>query len=408
MRLILIIGLVLIASSVTYSSVINATKKNVQTGLDVLMSQNFQPLVGKRIGLVTNQTGLSRNKQHIIDLLAHDSRFKLTKLFSPEHGIRGTEDDLVNSAIDKKTGNPVFSLYGKHRKPTAKMLADVDVILFDLQDVGVRYYTYISTLALVMKAAKENNKLLIVLDRPNMIGGEQVEGPLLDKNQLGKFTSYYSLPTRYGMTIGELARLYNDYFNIHCHLQVIPMKNWHRKMYYDETGLTWINPSPNLKNLDAVIHYSGLGALEASSLSVGRGTSNPFLKYGAPWIDEIKLTKILNSHHLPGIYFKPIKFVPHAVKGMPSYPYVNQECHGFEPIILDRNQYKPITTAIHIMAVLEQLYPARAKIKNAASMLGERQIADKLKLGESINKMIGHWKHADFMNARKKALLYFQ
>lgn len=406
MRSILIIFFIMIAWPVAFSSVLTTSNKNVKTGLDVLMSQDFQPLIGKRIGLVTNQTGLSRNKQHIIDVLAHDSRFKLTKLFSPEHGIRGTEDDVVSSSIDKKTGLPVYSLYGKHRKPTANMLADVDVIVFDLQDVGVRYYTYISTLALVMKSAKENNKLLIVLDRPNMIGGAQVEGPLLDKNQIGKFTSYYPLPTRYGMTMGELARLYNDYFKIHCHLHVIPMKNWHRSMYYDETGLAWVNPSPNLKNLEAVIHYAGLGALEASSLSVGRGTAYPFLRYGAPWIEEVKFTKILNSHHLPGIYFKPTQFVPHVVKGMPIYPYVNQVCHGFEPIILDRKEYQPITTSIHIMAVLDQLYPDKAKINNAASMLGERQITVKLKQGNSIDDITGQWKHIDFMKARKRALLY--
>lgn len=389
-----------------FQLVAEANVLKVKPGLEILLSKKDKLLIGKRIGLVTNQTAVTHDKKHIFDLLTNNSRFKLTALFSPEHGIRGLEDDKVSSGKDKKTHLPIYSLYGKHHKPTAEMLKNVDVILFDMQDVGVRYYTYISTLALVMQAAKENNKIIIVLDRPNMLGGKNIEGPLPDKRLWHKFTSYYPIPTRYGMTIGELARLYNDFFKINCNLIVIPMEGWNRSMYFDETGLPWINPSPSLNNIESVIHYSGLGSLEATNISVGRGTDFPFLRYGAPWMNAKRVAAKLNARHLPGIYFKAVKFKPKSIKGRPTYPYTGKLCQGFEPIITDRNKYKPVLTVMHIMDVIGKLYPKKFSMADAMNMIGKKSLLEQIRQGESPERIATSWDVSQFLKAREKALLY--
>ena len=302
----------------------------VKTGIDVLARDGFAPLQGKRVGLVTNHTGRGAAGTSTIDLLASAKGVTLAALFSPEHGIRGEADAKVAGGRDAKTGLPIHSLYGKTTKPTAEMLKDVDVLVYDIQDVGARFYTYITTLALVMEAAKENDTGVVVLDRPNPIGGEAVEGPILEDALRGDFIGYFPIPMRHGLTIGELATLYNTEFKIGCRLEVVKMEGWKRPMYFDETGLPWVNPSPNMRSLAAAISYPGLGALEATSLSVGRGTGRAFVLYGAPWIDGKKLggdrghdgTIFLNggeSTLILGEQTSPFRFFP-SKRGGPTAP----------------------------------------------------------------------------------------
>jgi len=380
----------------------------VRTGLDVLVRDGFKPLVGRRVGLVTNQSGIDAARTSAVDLLAAGKGFTVTALFSPEHGLRGTEDAAVSSSRDAKTGLPIHSLYGKTRKPTADMLKDVDLLVFDIQDIGTRYYTYCTTLALVMEAAKEQDKGLLVLDRPNAIGGVEVEGPILEEGLRGNFIGYFALPTRHGLTLGELARLYNTEFKIGCRLDVVPMEGWSRSQYFDETGLPWVNPSPNMRSLAAAIAYPGLGALEGTNLSVGRGTDKPFLLYGAPWIDGPALCRELESRKLPGVRWKPASFRPSKQPGMPVYPHTDQDCGGFEVDIVDRPAFRPVLSSLHVLDALYRLYPKDLSFGRSCGMIGLRSIETDLKAGKSPAQIERGWQ-ADldaFRAARKKVLLY--
>jgi uncharacterized protein YbbC (DUF1343 family) len=381
---------------------------DVKTGLEVLLRDGYKPLQGKRVGIVTNHSGIDRAKTSIVDLLMAGKGFTVSALFSPEHGIRGTQDQQVTSGRDEKTGLPIHSLYGKTKKPTAEMLKDVDVLVFDIQDIGTRYYTYCTTLALVMEAAKEHAKELLVLDRPNAIGGDAVEGPVLEEGLRGNFIGYFGIPTRHGMTLGELARLYNDEFKIGCRLDVVKMEGWTRSMYYDDSGLPWVNPSPNMRSLPAAIAYPGLGALEGTNLSVGRGTPKPFVWYGAPWIDAAKLCAELEARKLPGVRWKPSGFTPEKQAGMPLYPHTGKECGGFEVEILDRAAFRPVAASLHVMDVLYRLYPKEFSFGKACGMIGRRSIEDDLKAGKPPSEIEKSWQSEldAFLAARKKALLY--
>ncbi len=257
----------------------------VMNGIDVLRADGFAPLVGKRVGLITNHTGIARDGTSTIDVLNGAKGVKLAALFSPEHGIRGVLDDKVASTSDEKTGLPIHSLYGETRRPTAAMLDGLDALVIDLQDIGARFYTYTTTMAYVLEEAAKQKLPVIVLDRPNPINGFQIEGPALDKSQLG-FTGYYApMPIRHGLTMGELARLFNGENKIGADLTVIAAKNWQRDAWFDETALPWINPSPNMRNLIQATVYPGVGAIETTNISVGRGTDTPFEQLGAPWVD---------------------------------------------------------------------------------------------------------------------------
>jgi len=380
----------------------------VRTGLEVLARDGFRPLQGRRVGLVTNHSGIDASRTSSIDILAGGKGFTLTALFSPEHGLRGTEDANVSSGKDVKTGLPVHSLYGKTRKPTSEMLQDVDVLVFDIQDIGARYYTYCSTLALVMEAAKENDKALLVLDRPNAIGGLEVEGPILEEGLRGNFIGYFPLPTRHGLTLGELARLYNTEYKVGCRLDVVRMEGWTRSQYFDDTGLPWVNPSPNMRSLSAAIVYPGLGALEGTNLSVGRGTDKPFLLYGAPWIDGAALCRELESRKLPGIRWKAASFTPAKQPGLPAYPHTDKTCGGFEVEVLDRAAIRPVAATLHVLDALYRLYPGDLRFGRACGMIGLRSIEDDLKAGKSPAEIERSWQ-ADleaFKAARKKVLLY--
>lgn len=334
----------------------SAAVGNVLPGIDVLAKRGFQPLVGERVGLITNHTGLSRAGVSDIDVLFNAKNVHLTALFGPEHGIRGTADEKVASGKDEKTGLPVHSLYGKTQKPTADMLKDVDVLVFDIQDIGTRFYTYIGTMAKAMEAAKEHNKKFVVLDRPNPVSGK-VEGAIAPKELCGGNTCIYPIPTRHGMTVGELALLFNDHFGIGCDLTVIPMENWKRSMYFDETGLLWENPSPNMRTLNGAILYPGLGAGETTTLSCGRGLDRPFEIYGAPFLDGAKVAENLNRRSIPGIRFVAYKHTPTAK----YHQFQGQLCDGVFAIITDRDRLDSVTAGLHMFQAMYETNPTDYK-----------------------------------------------
>lgn len=380
----------------------------VKTGLEVLVRDGFPQLQGKRVGLVTNHSAVTPDRTSIIDVVAAGRGFRLVALFSPEHGIRGTQDANVASGKDEKTGLPIHSLYGKTRKPTPEMLQDLDLLVFDIQDIGARYYTYISTLALVMEAAKENGKAVLVLDRPNAIGGDAVEGPILEEGLRGSFIGYFGLPTRHGMTLGELARLYNSEFKIGCRLDVVKMEGWKRSMSFDDTGLPWINPSPNMRSLSAAIAYPGLGALEGTNLSVGRGTDQPFVWYGAPWLDGPRLCADLEARKLPGVRWKPVKFTPAKQPGMPAYPHTDKECGGFEVEIADRAAFRPVAASLHVLDALHRIHPKEFSFGKSCGMIGLKSIETDLRAGKPPAEIERAWQPDldAFKAVRAKVLLY--
>jgi len=332
-------------------------------GIDVLRAEGFRILKGKRVGLVTNHTGRARTGEATIDLLAASKDFTLVALFSPEHGIRGIVDDKVDSAKDEKTGLPIYSLYGKTMRPTDEMLQGIDTMVVDLQDIGARFYTYTTTMAYVMEEAAKRKIAVVVLDRPNPIGGAQIEGPTLDKAELG-FTAYMPMPIRHGMTLGELALLFNGENRIGADLTVVEMKNWNRDAWYDLTGLPWVNPSPNMRNMVAASLYPGIGAIEASNLSVGRGTDSPFEQLGAPWIDGPRLAAELNRRSLPGVRFYPITFTPTASR------YANELCQGVFIIVTDRERMKPVRVGLEVASALYRLFPGPFEVDKVGRLFG--------------------------------------
>src|SRR5215217_1652826 len=307
----------------------------VLTGIDVLERDNFKPLAGMRVGLVTNHTGRNREGRQTIDVLSKAPGVKLVALFSPEHGIRGLADENVSDSKDEATGLPVYSLYGDNRRPKPEQLKDLDALVFDMQDVGVRFYTYSATLGYLLEEAAKAKLPVFVLDRPNPIGGLDVDGPIADKDKIS-FTSYHTIPARHGLTIGELGQLFNRQRNIGADVRVIKMDGWRRSMWFDETNLTWINPSPNMRSLTEATLYPGVGLLETTNVSVGRGTDTPFEILGAPWLDGQRLALYLNGRGLAGVRFVPVRFTPKASV------FKGEECGGVNIIITDRAQFRPV------------------------------------------------------------------
>jgi uncharacterized protein YbbC (DUF1343 family)/CubicO group peptidase (beta-lactamase class C family) len=357
----------------------------VQAGIDVLRADGFGPLRGKRVGLVTNHTGTTRDGASTIDVLHRAKDVKLVALFSPEHGIRGTVDDRVASSTDEKTGLPIHSLYGETRRPTAVMLDGLDVLVIDLQDIGARFYTYTTTMAYVLEEAAKRRLPVVVLDRPNPIDGFQIEGPALDKTQTG-FTGYFPpMPIRHGLTIGELARLFNGENKIGADLTVIAAQNWRRDAWFDETGLPWINPSPNMRNLIQATLYPGIGAIETTNLSVGRGTDTPFEQLGAPWIDATVLADALNARRIPGIRFYPVRFTPTSSK------YAGQECQGVFLIVTDRATLRPVRLGVEVAALLHKLYGAAFELDAADRLFGSREGLARIRAGEDPAAIAASW-----------------
>ncbi len=374
----------------------------VLAGIDVLRAEAFAPLKGLKIGLVTNHTGRARDGVSTIDLLAAAPGVTLVSLFSPEHGIRGIVDASVPSSKDEKTGLPIHSLYGATERPTAEMLAGLDAIVIDLQDAGARFYTYITTMAYVMEEAAPRKIKVFVLDRPNPIGGVQIEGPAQD-SATPTFTGYFqAMPIRHGMTIGEIARLFNAEKKIGADLTVIAMKNWRRDDWFDDTGLAWVNPSPNMRTLYAETMYPGLGAFEQTNISVGRGTETPFEQVGAPWIDGSRLADALNARHLAGVRFYPVRLTP------TSSVFANEECQGVFIVITDRTAVRPVRVGVEIASALVKLFPGQLKVDSAQRLFGSANGLTRIKAGDDPASIAASWAAAEARWRRMRAgyLLY--
>ncbi len=384
------------------SAIQNPKSQMVLNGIDILERDKFKQLEGLRIGLVTNQTGRNFAGKPTIDVLFEAKNVKLAALFSPEHGIRGELDqEKIDDTKDEKTGLPVFSLYGETRRPKPEQLKDLDAIVYDIQDIGTRFYTYTATLRNVMEEAAKLGKPIFVLDRPNPINGVEVEGPLADADKLS-FIAAHTIPVRYGLTIGELGMMMNAERKIGADLRVVKMENWSRSQWFDETGQVWINPSPNMRSLTEAALYPGIGLLEFTNLSVGRGTDTPFEVVGAPWIDPQKLASYLNSRNIAGVRFVPIRYKPKASV------FKDENCGGINIVITDRRQFKSVRTGLEIAVALRKLYPSEWQIERYSRLLLNAEIFEFVKRGDdpdAIERAFGGQLDA-FRRRRAQFLLY--
>ena len=375
----------------------------VQTGIDVLVAENFAPLAGMRVGLITNHTGRDAQGRRTIDLLYRAPGVKLRAIFGPEHGFTGTADEgaPVASGQDPATHLPVYSLYGKTTRPTDKMLAGLDALVFDIQDAGVRFYTYVTTLGYAMEAAAKKGIAVYVLDRPNPINGFSVEGPVLDKD-LTSFVAYFPMPVRHGMTVGELAEMFNRENNLGVKLHIIKMRGWERTDWYDETGLPWVKPSPNLRTLTEAMLYPGVAMVEGANVSVGRGTDTPFELLGAPWIESRKLAAHLNERKIQGVRFLPVEFTPR------SGPFKGQVCHGISLVLLDRQALNSPELGVELVAALYRLFPQDFQIDKTLTLVGARGVLAAIKKGHDPGSIVRRSYEArePFRRMREKYLLY--
>jgi uncharacterized protein YbbC (DUF1343 family) len=387
----------------------------MKLGLEVLLESPLELLAGARVGLIVNPSSVNSRLEHAADLFYSHPQINLTTLFGPQHGIRGeTQDNMIEwrSFVDSRTGLPAYSLYSETRKPTSQMLADVDVLVFDLQDVGTRVYTFIYTMALAMEAARDAGKKFIVLDRPNPIGGLQMEGALLDTT-FRSFVGMYPIPMRHAMTIGELAVLFNTEFGIGCALEVVRMDGWCREMYFDDTKLPWIMPSPNIPTLDTAIVYPGAVIFEGTQVSEGRGPTRPFEILGAPYIEPYRLVEDLNGYQLPGVLFRPVYIEPTFHK------FTGERCGGIQIHVASRIEFKPVLTAVAIIKSIRQLWPDRFAWKQPPYeyerdklpfdvICGGSRLREQIELEVPISEIEAGWRAAvdDFASKRSGSLLY--
>ena len=382
----------------------------VNVGIDVLEADDFRELHPDanhpvRIGLVTNQTAVDAHGQRTADVLAHAPGIKLAAIFSPEHGIAGVLDTTaIGNSRDAATGAPVYSVYGDSdakRRPTDEEMAGVDLIVYDIQDIGARFYTYESTLGYFLEAAAKAGKEIVVLDRPNPVGGAHVQGPMLDAGR-ESFVGYWRTPVRHGMTVGELAQLFNGERRISAKLSVVRMEGWLRGDWFDATGRVWINPSPNMRSLSEAELYPGIGMIEGANISVGRGTDTPFELLGAPWIDAAALAAYLNARAIDGVRFVPVNFTPNASN------YANQSCGGVNIIVTNREALDAPELGLEIAAALEHLYPRDFKIAGIGGLMRNKATLDALTAGEDPRRVAEDWKDAlkRFETVRAKYLLY--
>jgi uncharacterized protein YbbC (DUF1343 family)/CubicO group peptidase (beta-lactamase class C family) len=378
---------------------LTSRRTDVLNGIDVLVKKKFAPLKKLKIGLITNHTGIDRERKPTIDILKEAPDVELKALFSPEHGIRGQFDEKINDSADEKTGLPVYSLYGERRSPIAEQLKGLDALVYDIQDIGCRFYTYPSTMGLCMEAAAKAKIKFVVLDRVNPINGISLEGPV-HKGE-STFVAFHSTPLRHGMTVGELARMFNAERGWNAQLTVIPIEGWRRDMWFDQTGLPWINPSPNMRSLTEATLYPGVG-LHESALSVGRGTGTPFEVVGAPYINDLDAAEELNRAGLPGITFVPIRFTPTAST------FKDKPCGGVSMLITDRNRVKPVDVGITIGLVLQRLYPNDYALNKPINLLTSKPTLEAIKRGDSLIAIKQSWA-ADldaFKKRREPFLLY--
>ena len=373
-----------------------------QTGLESLVSSKFEAINAGRIGLITNQTGINNNGQSNVKLFREASEVNLVALFSPEHGFAGELDtSIIADTVDGESGLKIFSLYGETRTPTAEMLRDVDTLVFDIQDIGTRFYTYISTMGNAMKAAAKHGKRFVVLDRPNPIGGSRVSGPVLDPGS-ESFVGYHPIAVRHGMTVGELALMLNDELKLNLDLEIVRCHQWKRGQYFDQTNLRWKNPSPNMRSLTQAVLYPGVGLLETTNVSVGRGTDTPFEVLGAPWIDERTFCQTLNSFGLKGVRFIPIRFTPQASK------FKGESCGGVNIVITNRAISKPVRIGIVIACQLQKLYPDKWDTRSLNRLLSNERAKAGIVGGKDWREIEVDWQAdlEEFKQRRLKYLLY--
>ncbi|HMQ04264.1 MAG TPA: DUF1343 domain-containing protein [Pyrinomonadaceae bacterium] len=375
----------------------------VLNGIDILEKSGFKELEGKKVGLVTNHTGRNLAGKSTIDILHEAKNVDLVSIFAPEHGIRGELDtEKIDDTKDEKTGLPVYSLYKDGmRRPKPEQLAGLDAIVYDIQDIGARFYTYTATLKNVMEEAAKAKIPVYVLDRPNPINGVDIEGPLAEEDKLS-FIAAHTIPVRYGLTIGELGQMMNTERKIGADLRVVKMEGWRRSMWFDETGQTWVNPSPNMRSLTQATLYPGIGLLETTNLSVGRGTDTPFEVIGAPWLGGQRLARYLNERRLPGVRFVPIRFKPNASV------FKDEELGGVNIVITDRQTFQSVRTGFEIAAALRKLYPAEWQVDRYGRLLVNAEILDLVKRGESPEAIEILWKAGltNFEKRRASYLLY--
>ena len=378
---------------------------SVLLGIDVLEAENFAPLNGKRVGVLTNQTGLDSAGHRTIDLLAHAPGVQLTAIFSPEHGVTGALDTTkIGNSRDAATGVAVYSVYGatdEARRPSLDVLRNLDAVVIDLQDAGVRFYTYETTLGYFLEAAARAGISVYVLDRPNPITGNLVQGPM---SQPGRenFTNYGPVPVRHGMTLGELAQMFNSEHNIHAKLMVVPMQGWMRGDWFDETGLEWTDPSPNLRSLNKATLYPGVALIEGTNVSVGRGTDTPFELLGAPWIDARQLSQYLNAREIPGVRFVPVTFTP------ASSNYAAQACHGVNIFVTGREFLDAPELGIELAAALQKLYPEQFHSEKMIDILANQAVYDAITHGEDPRRIALDWQGdlQRFQEIRQRYLIY--
>lgn len=388
-------------------SLLSFTKSTVKLGVDVLLEKQINLLEGKRISLIVNPTSVNGSLISDVDLFYKNTKIELVALFGPEHGVRGDAPAgyKIKDYIDEATELPVYSLYGDRMKPTPEMLNNIDVLVYDIQDVGSRAYTYIYTMELAMEAAKEVDIKFIVLDRPNPVGGINVEGSLPESEDF-RWPAYNILPISHGMTTGELALMFNKELNIGVDLTVVKMDGWQRHMLWNDTGLQWVLTSPHIPTPEAALCYAGTGLLgEIKNLSEGVGYTKPFEIIGAPWINGEDLAKELSKKQLPGVYFRPMYYKPFYFR------YIGEICGGVEIHILDRKTFKPVATSIHILTAIQKLYPGQLDFENSPLFcwaIGSEKLIQQVENGESAEEILDSWRKDEekFKVLRKQYLLY--
>lgn len=379
-----------------------AGSQEVQLGIDILRDNDFQQLSGRRVGLITNHTGRDSRGRSTVELLAEAKGVDLRVLFSPEHGFEGKLDiSKIDDARDESTGLRIYSLYGETRRPTREMLEGIDTIVFDIQDIGCRFYTYVSTMGEAMSAAAEFGISFVVLDRPNPINGVDIAGPMLDAGY-ESFVGYHSLPVRHGMTAGELAMMFQSERKLNLDLTVIQCDSWNREGYWEATGLTWVNPSPNMRSLAEAVLYPGVGLLEMTNLSVGRGSDTPFEWIGAPWIQHRELAKLLNAMRLPGVIFIPVETTPDSSK------YANELCYGVNISVVNRSQFEPIRCGLALAVALQQLHPDKWETKNLNRLMGNRALSGAILEGKTLEELVEMSQQGvdEFRVRRERFLIY--